>query len=518
MAAKELFDADDEQNLDAYDDLIVSIQAKESGLSLLIAVCDDANFRDEIIAKYEAELQSKFRLYRVTLARGEPSLKAAIYQLVQSEEYLRQGGKAVITVTGAEQLYFLRMGEERSEQEIFFGYLQWTREAMRDFPYPIVIWVTNQILSKLIKKASDFWSWRAGVFHFVSRKKNTVSSRELEPIHSVLIESELSGFDDENPYFLPIEDLRQFIYQKEQEGIKDSSLATLYFSLGNIYRRRLDKGEYQDYRKEQELAIECFSKAVEVQKELDLEKDLATSLNNLAALYKSQGRYSDAEPLYLQSLEIKKRQLGQDHPDVANSLNNLAALYEFQGRYSDAEPLYLQSLEILKRQLGQDHPDVATSLNNLASLYKSQGRYSDAEPLYLQSLEIRKRQLGQDHPNVATSLNNLAILYEAQNQYAEAENFSKQALVIYQKSLGEQHPDTQNAALTVKMLHIMKLLYCNKETLFDVLKSLAQQAEFPAFNTEVSLAMLEKLESNLDLLSDIREALQQQTEALDEDT
>jgi hypothetical protein len=87
MAANQLFDADDEQNLDAYDDLIVSIQAKKHGLSLLIGVCDDLNFREKIIAQYEAELQSEFRPYRVTLARGEPSLKAAIYQLVQSEEY-----------------------------------------------------------------------------------------------------------------------------------------------------------------------------------------------------------------------------------------------------------------------------------------------------------------------------------------------------------------------------------------------------------------------------------------------
>jgi tetratricopeptide (TPR) repeat protein len=135
------------------------------------------------------------------------------------------------------------------------------------------------------------------------------------------------------------------------------------------------------------------------------------SLNGLALLYDSQGRYNDAEPLYLQSLDIRKRQLGNDHPDVATILNNLAGLYESQGRYNDAEPLYLQSLDIRKRQLSNDHPDVATSLNNLAQLYYSQGRYNDAEPLLLQSLDIRKRQLGNDHPHVAQSLNNLAQLY-----------------------------------------------------------------------------------------------------------
>jgi Flp pilus assembly protein TadD len=159
--------------------------------------------------------------------------------------------------------------------------------------------------------------------------------------------------------------------------------------------------------------------------------DVATILNNLAGLYESQGRYNDAEPLYLQSLDIRKRQLSNDHPDVATSLNNLAQLYYSQGRYNDAEPLLLQSLDIRKRQLGNDHPHVAQSLNNLAQLYYSQGQYNDAEPLYLQSLDIRKRQLGNDHPDVATSLNNLALLYESQRKYLEAENLAQQALVIY---------------------------------------------------------------------------------------
>ena len=159
--------------------------------------------------------------------------------------------------------------------------------------------------------------------------------------------------------------------------------------------------------------------------------EFALSLNNLARLYYFQGRYNDAEPLFLQSLDILKLQLGNDHPDVAQSLNNLAQLYYSQGRYNDAELLYLQSLDILKRQLGYDHPDVATNLNNLAQLYESQGRYNDAKPLFLQSLDIYKRQLGNDHPDVAQSLNNLAQLYFSQENYLEAENLAQQALVIY---------------------------------------------------------------------------------------
>ncbi|PPJ64013.1 tetratricopeptide repeat protein, partial [Cuspidothrix issatschenkoi] len=194
--------------------------------------------------------------------------------------------------------------------------------------------------------------------------------------------------------------------------------------------------------------------------------DVATSLNNLAGLYDSQGRYNDAEPLYLQSLDIRKRQLGDDHPDVATSLNNLAGLYDSQGRYNDAEPLYLQSLDIRKRQLGNDHPDVATSLNDLALLYYSQGRYNDAEPLYLQSLDIYKRQLGNDHPDVATSLNNLAALYYSQGRYNDAEPLYLQSLDIRKRQLGNDHPDVATSLNNLALLYYSQGRFNDAELLY----------------------------------------------------
>jgi tetratricopeptide (TPR) repeat protein len=211
------------------------------------------------------------------------------------------------------------------------------------------------------------------------------------------------------PVFSPLEDLKALIQQTEEKrGEKDPSLATLYDRMGQIYRKRLQRGEFQDYQQELALASEYLSKAADLQKDLGLEEDFASTLNNLAYLYYSQGRYDQAEPLFLQALELSKRLLGEDHPQVASNLNNLAGLYDSQGRYDQAEPLYLQALELSKRLLGEDHPHVATSLNNLAVLYKSQGRYDQAEPLYLQALELSKTPAGRRPSHVATSLNNLA--------------------------------------------------------------------------------------------------------------
>ena len=51
-----------------------------------------------------------------------------------------------------------------------------------------------------------------------------------------------------------------------------------------------------------------------------------------------------------------------------------------------------------------------------------------------------------------------------------------------------------------------------------ILQALAEQANLPDLNTETALTLLEMIENNPELLSFIRESLQQQTEASDDDT
>ena len=59
------------------------------------------------------------------------------------------------------------------------------------------------------------------------------------------------------------------------------------------------------------------------------------------------------------------------------SLNNLAALYYSQGKYEQAEPLFLQALEIAERVLGKNHPNTVTFRNNLEYLRAQQGEDED---------------------------------------------------------------------------------------------------------------------------------------------
>ncbi|MFZ1413473.1 MAG: tetratricopeptide repeat protein [Defluviicoccus sp.] len=207
-----------------------------------------------------------------------------------------------------------------------------------------------------------------------------------------------------------------------------------------LNKRTVQTYQSGDYKGALDLAEKAYALARRTFGKRD-ERTL-TSLNNLAGLYKAQGRYGEAEPLYKEALQASREVLGARHPNTLSSLNNLAMLYDSQGRYGEAEALFKEALQARREVLGPRHPNTLSSLNNLAMLYQAQGRYGEAEPLYKEALQARREVLGPRHPNTLISLNNLAALYESQGRYGEAEPLYKEALQARREMLGPRHPDT----------------------------------------------------------------------------
>ncbi|MBW4635723.1 MAG: tetratricopeptide repeat protein [Iphinoe sp. HA4291-MV1] len=55
---------------------------------------------------------------------------------------------------------------------------------------------------------------------------------------------------------------------------------------------------------------------------------MVPNYNNLGLLYKSQGRYTEAEPLFIKALEIAERSLGVNHPNTITIRESLKHLRE----------------------------------------------------------------------------------------------------------------------------------------------------------------------------------------------
>ena len=151
-------------------------------------------------------------------------------------------------------------------------------------------------------------------------------------------------------------------------------------------------------------------------------------------------------------MAICEKALGPAHPDVATSLHNLASVYRDQERYAQAEQLLQPRAGNYGKSLGPDHPDVATCLNNLAEMH----RVGDSMRLRHTSytcIAIDEETLGPDHPDVATNLNNLALLYLAEKQYAKAEPLLQRCSGDFKKKAGPDHPDVAISAADLASIH-----------------------------------------------------------------
>lgn len=194
--------------------------------------------------------------------------------------------------------------------------------------------------------------------------------------------------------------------------------------------------------------------------------DVAQSYGALGDLYRKQGKYAEAEPLIKRDLELREKLLGPDHPIVARSLNTLAVLYENASRYAEAEPIHQRAIKILEKELGPDHIDVAMSLTNLAILKAKQGKYAESEPLFKRVLGIEEKELGEDHPRVAVAYNNLAIAYKLQGKYAEAEPMYQRALEVQEKVLGPKHPAVSRSLNNLGNLYLEQDRFEDAEPLY----------------------------------------------------
>ena len=225
---------------------------------------------------------------------------------------------------------------------------------------------------------------------------------------------------------------RALTFDERTFGLNHPNVATCLNNLAALLHEtsRLEEAEIL-YRRALAIDENCFGSN---------DPKVATCLNNLAALLHDTDRLKEAEILYRRALAVDEHSFGLNHPRVATHLNNLAQLLRASDRTDEAEPLYRRALAIDQEVLGSSHPRIAGHLNNLAQLLHSLNRLREAESLYRRGLAIDEQSFGLEHPRVATHLNNLATLLKASGRLGEAEPLFRRALAIDEQNFGSNHP------------------------------------------------------------------------------
>ena len=93
--------------------------------------------------------------------------------------------------------------------------------------------------------------------------------------------------------------------------------------------------------------------------------------------------------------------LGTEHPSTLGSMNNLASVLSSQGKYEEAEEMHGQALAFRERVLGKEHRDTLTSVYCLVYLLHQKKRYKDAQVFYDRVYAGYRKPLGEKHPTTA---------------------------------------------------------------------------------------------------------------------
>jgi tetratricopeptide (TPR) repeat protein len=140
----------------------------------------------------------------------------------------------------------------------------------------------------------------------------------------------------------------------------------------------------------------------------------------MGSLLQQLGRLDEAEPLFREAMESRRRMLGEEHPSTLISINNMGTLLYRQRKLSEAEPYFREAMRKSASLVGEDHPNTVASINNLGVLLSDMGESAEAELYLRDGLERRRRILGEEHPDTIESVGNLGALLQDVGRYQEA--------------------------------------------------------------------------------------------------
>jgi serine/threonine protein kinase/tetratricopeptide (TPR) repeat protein len=399
---------------------------------------------------------------------GEPVVAAPPSRLYRFRKFARRNRVALIaTIIVAASLVtgltlatygFITAREERDQKVTALGQERQARELaekreketqqVSDFQAAMLSEIDVEAMGHSIKQRFreqvQAALERQYVGEFPDRRKRTAEE----------IEAELAAYDQRAGAAQAVDVARQvmdeFVLARAAEALEkeftDQPLvrAQLHSALGSTYR---DLGLHS-------AAETHFRAAMEIrQRELgDDHPDTLASIHNTGLLLRVQGRLAEAEPFLHKALDGRRRVLGNDDRNTLASINEMGLLLRGLGEYSEAEPYLREAMDGYRRVLGDNDWNTPSSIGNMGKLLDDRGEHAEAEPLIREAMEGCRRVLGDEHRTTLIWIDNMSNVLGAQGKYSEAEPYVREALDGFRRILGDEHPDTLTAMTNMGIL------------------------------------------------------------------
>ena len=246
-------------------------------------------------------------------------------------------------------------------------------------------------------------------------------------------------------------------------------------------------------------AERLIKESIEVKREAPTEFDqsaFASSLNNLGLIYSATSRLSQAEEAYSLSLDFKT-----EPSNIVSTIMNIAGIRLRRGDSMEAAQLYLQGLEISKKE-GLRYAE-GGAIKSIGDVFFELGDFKRAREHYVESLEIMEEtgnrlDEARTRINLANTLISLGNLSESERELAISEK-------IYRELKSTVDIDELNIAWSSLHFHRGEFLEA-KERLKSILSE-SDGTSLTSANCKYNLAIIELKFDHVESERLLREAL-----------
>ncbi|MEO1529329.1 MAG: tetratricopeptide repeat protein [Planctomycetota bacterium] len=208
-------------------------------------------------------------------------------------------------------------------------------------------------------------------------------------------------------------------------------------------------------------------------------------MEQLVRLHLRNSHLSKAKTLADDALRYSRSYLGDEHELTLQLLNDRAMLFYMQDMGEEAVDAHRFVLEVRRRTLGDWHPETLDTMTNLGIVLDSLGRFGEAQQLFENTVSGSRESLSPNDARLAAALQRLGKFLLADGRrdgsvesFPRAEKLLLESIDIYDRNRGPSHVDTlQSKYLLGQVLVERRSLEEAQNVLEDLVERLQKMRE-----------------------------------------
>ena len=146
------------------------------------------------------------------------------------------------------------------------------------------------------------------------------------------------------------------------------------------------------------------------------------------------GRYSDAERIGQQAVQLTMERFGEMHQATMNAIASLAITLSKQGRFREAQVYEDDVLSFFKGHLGPHHSATIQAVGNLAVTWRNLGQLEQVEAIVSQKI------LGEKNLQTIMTMDKVAFAWYHLGRLGDADSLFEDVSELHVEIMGVEHP------------------------------------------------------------------------------